>query len=363
VSAPALAVEDLSLALGAFALRGVSLALEPGEILVLLGPNGAGKSVILETIAGFHRPTQGRVIIGGRDVTASPPEARHVGYVFQNFALFPHLSVAQNVRFGMQARGGTRFAAPEGERRIETLLERFGLTRLAQRRPADLSGGEKQRVALARALATDPALFLFDEPFSALDAATRDILRDELAGFLRESRVPAIYVTHDHAEAMTFADRVAVVEAGAVLQSGPAEQVLAAPRTARIARLIGVENIVEGRVRTVLADEAVVALGTKEFRVPLRARAVAAGERVSVSVRAEDLSLLSAGELPAAGQVALPARILRLAHLGPLVRVGCDCGFPLTVHATRAQCRQLALAPGQAAVIGLAPQALNLLDD
>ena len=362
MSTPALAVEGLSLALGAFALHDVSLALEPGEILVLLGPNGAGKSVILETIAGFHRPARGRVFIGGRDVTAWSPEARHVGYVFQNFALFPHLSVAQNLRFGMQARGGARAGSPEAEGRVVALLERFGLTRLAQRRPADLSGGEKQRVALARALATDPAVFLFDEPFSALDAATRDALRDELAGFLRESRVPAVYVTHDHAEAMTFADQVAVVEAGAIVQSGPAEQVLAAPRTARIARMLGVENIVEGRIRTVFVDEADVALGTKEFRVPLRGRAVAAGERVSVSVRAEDLSWLSAGELPSAQQVALPARILRLSNQGPLVRVGCDCGFPLTVYATRAQCRQLALAPGQSAVVGLPPQSLNLLD-
>jgi len=363
VSAPALEVENLSLVLGAFALRGVSLALEPGEILVLMGPNGAGKSVILEAIAGFHRPAQGRVRIGGRDLTAAPPEARHVGYVFQNFALFPHLSVVQNVRFGMQARGGTRFDASEGERRIAALLERFGLTRLAQRRPADLSGGEKQRVALARALATDPAVFLFDEPFSALDAATRDALRDELADFLRESRVPAIYVTHDYAEAMTFADQAAVVDGGAIAQSGPAEQVLSAPWTARIARMIGVENIVEGRVRTVLVGEAVVALGTSDFRIPLRGRAVVAGQRVSVSVRAEDLSLLSTGELPAAAHVALPARVLRLANQGPLVRVGCDCGFPLTVYATRAQCRQLALAPGQVAVVGLSPQALNLLAD
>ncbi|MGA8031776.1 MAG: ABC transporter ATP-binding protein [Casimicrobiaceae bacterium] len=363
MSAPALAVEDLSLALGAFALRDISLALAPGEILVLVGPNGAGKSVILETIAGFHRPQRGRVRIGGRDVTALPPEARHVGYVFQNFALFPHLTVAQNVRFGMQARDGTRARGEEGERRITRLLDRFGLTRLAERRPGDLSGGEKQRVALARALATDPAVFLFDEPFSALDAATRNTLRDELADFLREIRVPAVYVTHDYAEAMAFADQVAVVDGGMIAQSGPAEKVFAAPRTARIAGMIGVENIIEGAVRAVGDGEAVVALGASEFRVPLRERVVAAGERVSVSVRAEDLSLLSAGEAPSAQHVAVPGKILRLANQGPLVRVGCDCGFPLSVYITRAQCRQLALAPGHPAIVGLSPDALNLLAD
>lgn len=361
MSAQALSVENVRVALGAFALRDVSLVVDPGEILVLLGANGAGKSVILETIAGFHRPSHGRVQIGARDVTSLPPEARHVGYVFQNFALFPHLSVAQNVRFATQARGRAGVERSEGERRIGALLERFGLTRLADRRPADLSGGEKQRVALARALATDPAVFLFDEPFSALDAATRDTLRDELADFLKDARVPALYVTHDYAEAMALADRVAVVDGGTVVQDGPAERVFAAPRTERIARLIGVENIVEGQVRTVTGAVAVVALGTAEFRVSMQDRVATAGQRVSVSIRAEELSLLPAGQAAPAREVAVPATVLRLAGHGPLVRVGCDCGFPLTAYVTRAQCRQLALAPGGALTVAFPSDALNLL--
>jgi len=361
VSAQALAVEGVSVALDAFALRDLSLAVTPGEVLVLLGPNGAGKSVILETIAGFHRPLQGRVRIGDRDVTALPPEARHVGYVFQNFALFPHLSVAQNVRFATEARGTARAGRLEGERRITALLARFDLARIADRRPADLSGGEKQRVALARALATDPAVFLFDEPFSALDAATRDALRDELADFLREAGVPALYVTHDYAEAMAFADQVAVVDGGTIVQCGPAERVFAAPGTARIARMIGVENIVEGQVRAVADGEAILALGSSEFRVPLHDRAVAAGQRVSVSVRAEDLSVLLPGQAPSAADIVVPARILRLANRGPLVRVDCDCGFPLIACVTRAQCRQLALAPGHQVLVALPRAALNLL--
>ncbi|HMA31981.1 MAG TPA: ABC transporter ATP-binding protein [Casimicrobiaceae bacterium] len=373
MNAAALALENVSLAVGTFALRDISLALASGEILVLLGPNGAGKSVILETIAGFHRPLHGRVKIGGRDVTALPPEARHVGYVFQNFALFPHLTVAQNLRFATEARGGTRAGSRTREQRIAALLERFGLGALADRRPADLSGGEKQRVALARALATDPAVFLFDEPFSALDAATRDALRDELAGFLREARVPAVYVTHDYAEAMALADQVAVVDAGAIVQSGPAEDVYAAPRTVRIARLLGVDNIVDGEVRARIGDSAIVALGTSELRVPLRERAVAIGQRVSVSIRAEELSLLPAGQPRAMQQgerqasglsrpdFTVPAKILWLANHGPLVRVACDCGFPLTAYVTRAQCRQMALAPDLPLAVTFPPDALNLL--
>ena len=375
MSAQELAVENVSLVLGAFTLHEVSLQVAPGEILVLLGSNGAGKSVILETIAGFHRPLRGRVKIGERDVTALPPEARHVGYVFQNFALFPHLTVAQNVRFATEARGPARARRSGAEARIAALLERFGLSRLADRRPADLSGGEKQRVALARALATDPAVFLFDEPFSALDAVTRDALRDELAGFLREARVPAVYVTHDYAEAMAFADHVAVVDGGTVVQSGPAEDVFGAPRTVRIARILGVDNIVEGEVRARVGGIAIIALGASELRVSMRERVVAVGQRVSVGIRAEELSLLPAGQGqgqrqaevqeqgPSARDIAVPAKILRLANQGPLVRVACDCGFPLTAWVTRAQSRQMALAPGDETTVIVPPNALNLLVD
>ena len=363
MSAQPLAVENVSLVLGAFALREVSLGVAPGEILVLLGSNGAGKSVILETIAGFHRPSRGRVTIGARDVTALPPEARHVGYVFQNFALFPHLTVAQNVRFATEARAPARSRRSGAEARIAELLGRFGLTRLAGRRPADLSGGEKQRVALARALATDPAVFLFDEPFSALDAVTRDALRDELAGFLREARVPAVYVTHDYAEAMAFADRVAVVDAGSIVQSGPAEDVFAAPSNARIARMLGIDNVVDGEIRARVGDRAIVALGASELPVPLRGRVVAVGQRVAVSIRAEELSLSPAGQGPSVQDIDVPATILRLAHHGPLVRVACDCGFPLTAYVTRAQCRQMALAPGRALAVTFPADALNLLVD
>ncbi|MGE5090169.1 MAG: ABC transporter ATP-binding protein [Candidatus Levyibacteriota bacterium] len=361
MSAQALAVENVSVGLGAFALREISLAVAPGEVLVLLGPNGAGKSVILETIAGFHRPLEGRIRIGGRDVTAMPPEARHVGYVFQNFALFPHLSVVQNVRFATEARGGAPVARAEGERRIAGLLQRFGLAQLADRRPADLSGGEKQRVALARALATDPAVFLFDEPFSALDAATRDVLRDELAGFLGEAQVPALYVTHDYAEAMAFADRVAVIDGGAIAQYGSAEQVFAAPGTTRIARMLGVANILEGEVRAVAGGEARVALGGLELQVPLHERSVAAGQRVWVSVRGEDLALLAPGQASAVTDIVLPAKVLRIVSHGPLVRVVCDCGIPLTAYLTPAQCRQPALAPGAQVAVALPRAALNLL--
>ncbi|HTT78451.1 MAG TPA: ATP-binding cassette domain-containing protein, partial [Stellaceae bacterium] len=170
----AAAVEGASLRLGDFALRDLDLALGRGEILVLLGPNGAGKSVSLEMIAGFHRPQRGRILVAGDDVTRLPPERRGIGLVVQDFGLFPHLTVAANVAFG---RPGVDIAA---------LLKQVGIGHLAARRPGNLSAGERQRTALARALAIRPLLFLFDEPFSALDARTRTGLRDELKSFLRD---------------------------------------------------------------------------------------------------------------------------------------------------------------------------------
>ncbi|MGH7068042.1 MAG: ABC transporter ATP-binding protein, partial [Acetobacteraceae bacterium] len=216
MKAPAIAVEDLSLQLGAFALNHVRLAVAPGEILALLGPNGAGKSTTLETIAGFHRPREGRILIAGRDVTLLPPERRDVGLVFQNYGLFPHLTVAANVAFSLGAKGAphARRAAPE----IRRLLARFGIEHLAHRYPHDLSPGEKQRTALARALVREPELFLFDEPFAALDARTREGLRDELGAFLRDAGIPAIFVTHDQADATVLADRVAIMNCGAIAQ-------------------------------------------------------------------------------------------------------------------------------------------------
>jgi molybdate/tungstate transport system ATP-binding protein len=362
-----LAVEGISLTLGAFGLRAVSLEAAAGSILVLLGPNGAGKSVILETIAGFHRPLRGRVRIGGRDVTRLPPEARQVGYVFQNFALFPHLTVAQNVAFGQRARGtsGTHRGATKrgGARQIDEWLERFGLSRLAGRRPADLSGGEKQRVALARALVTDPALFLFDEPFSALDAATRETLRDEFGDFLREAAVPVVYVTHDYADALALGDRIAIVDGGTIVQAGPAAAVFTAPRTARIARLLGVENVIEAEVRTVGAATATIALGAVRIDALLRARRPQVGEKLAVSIRAEDVSILAGGTLPPQGEIALPGTVTRLVQQGPVMRVNCDCGFPIVAHVAKAQARQLGLAPGSAVVVAVEAQALNLLED
>jgi molybdate/tungstate transport system ATP-binding protein len=343
--------DGLALRLGAFELSGVSLAAARGEVLVLLGPNGAGKSVLLETVAGFHRPLRGRIEIGGRDVTRLSPEARRIAYVFQNFALFPHLTVRQNIAFGTTSGGARESGRAEHERRVTSLIDRFGLAALAGRRPGALSGGEKQRVALARALATDPELFLFDEPFSALDALTRDALRDELASFLREARLPALYVTHDHAEAHALADRVAIVDGGAVVQAGTAAEVFAAPRNARVARLLGIENIVEGVVRANGAGLAVEIGVPPAIVVPLARITAAPRTRMRLSLRAAEIALGAPGASALPGEVAFDATVREVGQRGPLLRLRCDAGFPIIAWATSAQLRALAAVPG--ARIGL----------
>ena len=365
-AAAAVAVEALTLTLGAFRLEKLDFALSRGETLVILGPNGAGKSVTLETIAGFHRPDSGRVSIGGRDVTALPPERRKVGFVVQNFGLFPHLSVAQNVAI---ARRGERPAAsrhpafpPQGD--PAALLAYFGVAHLAQRAPQDLSPGEKQRVALARALAGAPDLFLFDEPFAALDAQTRDQLRDELLSFLRALSIPAIFVTHDHTDAMTLADRIVVLRDGTAMQSGAAAEIFRKPATAFVARFVGVENILPGRIVEISGAVATLAVGERTLRAAAPAAAVTAASSVVLAIRAEDVTIFQphAAATPP-GVNRLDGRVVGRRVMGPLVAIRIDCGFPLNAYLLVPQARAIDLADGSPVAVGIAADAIHIMTE
>jgi molybdate/tungstate transport system ATP-binding protein len=362
----AIAVEGLGLSLGAFRLDGIDFALAAGEILVLLGPNGAGKSVTLETIAGFHRPDRGRVAIAGRDVTALPPERRNIGFVVQNFGLFPHLTVERNVSIARRrgrvvAAGGKSALAAPGD--SAALLGYFGIAQLSRRVPADLSPGEKQRVALARAVAAAPDVFLFDEPFSALDAQTRGELREELRSFLRALAIPAIFVTHDHADALALADRMVVLRDGAMLQSGPAAEIFQRPANAFVARFVGMENIFGGRLAAVAGGIAEVAVGTRLLRAPVPASSATVGTAVRLGIRAEDvtLALPAGGAAPAHDGNRLDGTVTALRALGPLVTVEIDCGFVLKAYLLTPQVRAMNLAVGTAVAITIAADAVHLM--
>jgi ABC-type Fe3+/spermidine/putrescine transport system ATPase subunit len=351
MSAPGLELAGISLRLGSFALKDVSFAVAPDEILVLLGANGAGKSVCLETVAGFHRPSSGRILVSGRDITEHRPEKRHVAFLLQDFALFPHLSIAENVAVG---GGAARDAAA-----LNAMLSRFGVAHLANSYPEYLSPGEKQRAALARALASRPSLYLFDEPFAALDAATAERLRDELRSFMRRTGVPSVFVTHDRAEAQALADRVAVIEHGAIHQCGPAAEVFARPGSTAIARLLGMENIVEGLVIAESADLLRVSLGDTTIDVAKRAAQPVLPRQVTLCIRAENVHLVP--PQPEAQPNRLRARIVELRRSGPLWKVSLDCGFPLIAYALPQTVRAAALAAGGPVDAEIDPCAIHVL--
>lgn len=232
---------------GTEALRPVSLEIAAGEQLAILGPSGCGKTTLLRIISGLEQPDRGGTVrFDGRDVTHLPIEQRNVGMVFQSYALFPNMSVIENVAYGLRVRGIAR-----GERLSEAgrVLDMMRLTDLSHRRIDQLSGGQRQRVALARALAVKPGVLLLDEPLTALDAALRDELRGEIDSLLRSLKITTIYVTHDQAEAMVLGDRVIVMEKGGVVQSGAPREIYFKPANAFVASFIGSMNCIDGEIR------------------------------------------------------------------------------------------------------------------
>ncbi|MGC8877376.1 ABC transporter ATP-binding protein [Thermus sp.] len=219
-------------------LKGVDLLVYPGEILALLGPSGCGKTTLLRVVAGLEAPDAGRVLLQGRDVTPLPPERRGIGFVFQDYALFPHLTALGNVAFGLKGKDRLLLA--------QKALERVGMTLFQHRKPHELSGGQQQRVALARALAPGPKLVLLDEPFSSLDAGLRAATREEVRKVLKETGTTALLVTHDQEEALSFADRLGVMRGGEILQVGTPEEVYLRPRTPFVAQFLGRTNLLPG---------------------------------------------------------------------------------------------------------------------
>jgi iron(III) transport system ATP-binding protein len=289
-------------------LEAASLSVRPGEILCLLGPSGCGKTTLLRLVAGLETVQAGRILIDGVDVTRSPPEKRGIGLVFQDFALFPHLSVLDNVAFGI---AGDRARAVE-------MLRRLGMADYAAAYPHTLSGGQQQRVALARALAPQPHVMLLDEPFSGLDAGLRERLRDDTLHLLKLSGAATILVTHDPEEAMFMGDRIAVMHDGRIVQAGPPEELYLRPASAFVAAFFGEVNRIAARIE---GGAARTPLG------PLEANGIAEGSTVEVLVRPEALFLSIAEDGPAR---VLAARMLGRTSLVHLELAG---EAPLHLHA------------------------------
>jgi len=242
----ALTVQNLTAHYGTTkVLEDLSLSVASGELVSLLGASGCGKTTTLRLVAGFLQPTAGTITLGGKDLTRLPAYKRDIGLVFQNYALFPHLSVLDNVGFGLKQRG---VASAEREKRARAMLERVGLSQLADRLPGALSGGQKQRVALARALVIEPPLLMFDEPLSNLDAKLRVDMRVEIRQLQRANGTTSVYVTHDQEEAFSISDRVAIMNAGRIMQLDTPETLYQRPANAFVARFVGFENLVPLKV-------------------------------------------------------------------------------------------------------------------
>jgi putative spermidine/putrescine transport system ATP-binding protein len=239
-----LKVESISVAYGANSppvLDGVSLDVQRGEMVALLGSSGCGKTTLLRSIAGFVKPSAGRIVVDGRDITALPPEARHTAMMFQSYALWPHMDVAANIGYGLRMRGADKARIAE---RVAEMLKLLQLEGFERRSVGSLSGGQRQRVAMGRALAVDPVVLLLDEPMSNLDYKVRLDLRHELRALQKRVGITAIYVTHDREEALTLADRIAVIDGGRVLQFGTPEQVFHRPASPFVAGFMGADNAI-----------------------------------------------------------------------------------------------------------------------
>jgi molybdate transport system ATP-binding protein len=331
---------ELRATVGPIALE-LELAVAPGETLALVGPSGAGKTSVLRAVAGLLRPADGHVACGDEtwlDTTARvdvPPERRGCGYLFQEYALFPHLSAWRNVGFGLP-RAGRR-------ERAVALLGRFGLAERADAAVRSLSGGERQRVALARALARQPRALLLDEPLSALDSRTRARASRELAAMLRDAAVPALLVTHDFGEAALLGDRVAVLDAGRVVQEGTARSLAAAPASAFVADLTGAVVLIGD------AGPGPDGLTLVRLEGGGEVSSTDAGSgRVAVSVHPWEIALAvpAAGEAGGSAQNRLVGTVATVTHVGNRVRVGVEAGQPLVAEVTEPAVRELGLRPG-----------------
>jgi spermidine/putrescine transport system ATP-binding protein len=335
------------------AVDGISLDIAAGEFFSLLGPSGCGKTTTLRMIGGFERPSAGRIELRGRDITAAPPDHRPVNMVFQNYALFPHLSVGENIAFGLRRR---KVPGPEIGRRVAEALALVRLDGYERRRPDQLSGGQQQRVALARALVNEPTVLLLDEPLGALDLKLRRQLQIELKRVQAQVGITFVYVTHDQEEALTMSDRIAVMNGGRVEQLGTPEELYDRPATRFVADFIGTTNLLSGEVESLEADTAVIRLGSGDV-CRVEPDGLSVGRPVEVSIRPESVVVRTAG---GSSDPAMTGQIEQVAFLGTTIEyhVRTAGGLDLVARAPRAGTRfpvgsdvALHWAPGEALVL------------
>jgi spermidine/putrescine ABC transporter ATP-binding subunit len=310
------------------ALHPLDLDIAQGEFLTLLGPSGCGKTTTLRLIAGFLRPRAGRILFDDEDVSDTPPNRRRIGMVFQDYALFPHMTIAENIGFGLRER---HVATPEIRRRVNELLEMIHLPDLGQRFPGELSGGQRQRVALARAVAHPPRVLLMDEPLGALDLKLREAMQGEIQRIQRRLGITTVFVTHDQSEAMSMSDRIVVMNHGRVEQAGSARDLYDHPVSRFVADFLGRINMLPVMVREAGSDGASLEFIGNTLRQDTSA--IRAAGPATLAIRPEHFHLLSPGPTPTAIN-ALPGRVIGIQFLGNLVRceIELNGGIGVTVE-------------------------------
>ncbi|MDM0088848.1 MULTISPECIES: ABC transporter ATP-binding protein [unclassified Variovorax] len=340
-------------------LRDINLKIEPGEFFALLGPSGSGKSTLLRLIAGFNQHQRGELLVDGQDITHIPPHARNIGMVFQSYALWPHMTVWDNVAFGLVERRETRDAI---KRKVGAALELVGLADYAKRRPGQLSGGQQQRVALARTIVIEPKLLLLDEPLSNLDKNLRVQMRDELKHLQRTLGLTTIFVTHDQEEAMTTADRMAVLDKGVLQQVGPATGLFDFPVNRFVAGFVGTANLLEGRV-TGREGGALCfqAEGVGELRLPQAAGAVPPDGATAIAFRPHQVHIRAAGTPGDAARLWLDGTVESTEFLGEVSRYRMRVGRVSLVADEVHYAGEPVLQPGTAVRLGIDPAQVRFL--
>jgi len=338
------------------AVDGVSMHIPGGEFFSMLGPSGCGKTTTLRLIAGFERPTEGRIMLDGTDMAQTPPHKRQVNTVFQSYALFPFLTVEENVAFGLRFQKATK---QEVKKRVGDALALVRLTGFEERRPTQLSGGQQQRVALARALVLNPAVLLLDEPLGALDAKLRKALQIELKALQEEVGLTFIYVTHDQEEALTMSDRIAVMSNGRVEQIGSPEEVYEQPATAYVADFLGVSNLMTGEGLGDQGGVARVKMGEFEIRAASGDRGVRGP--VKLVIRPERVRLEEQGTT---GENCLPGMVERVVYVGSIIQVLVHLAHGETLQAwVQNQGGEPPWRQGTSVSVRLPAEALRVLED